>query len=105
MSVTNKKTKIQAEKVKSQYRSEQNNKNGNVVYPNLRSQSHKKFSTTQERALYSQHMIEHQKGGMVKLRAKRSTKSLANPNDDYATNLHSIRSWKDKTNRQNQYYK
>lgn len=105
MSKQTKKPNFKSEKVKSQYRSEAISQYGNVSYPNLRSQSHKKFSTTQESALYSQHMAEHRKDGIVKLRAKRSNKNIANPNDDYATNLYSLRSWKDKTKRKTQYYK
>lgn len=73
------------------------------VYPNVRSGTHKHFSTKQEKSFYFMHLVEC-KGYPVKLRAARG-KALANPWDDYPSFVYDVaKSWKHNSKRRNQYY-
>ena len=73
------------------------------VYPNVRSGTHKNFSTKQEKSFYFMHLVEC-KGYPVKLRAARG-KALANPWDDYPSFVYDVaKSWKHNSKRRNQYY-
>ncbi|MGF1711002.1 hypothetical protein L4C37_10570 [Vibrio kagoshimensis] len=74
------------------------------VYPSVRSETHKHFSTKQEKSYFFHHKIEC-KGYPVKLRAARG-RSLANPWDDYPAYLYGLaKSWKHNSKRSYQYYK
>ena len=74
------------------------------IYPNVRSGTHKHFSTKQEKAYYFLHAIEC-KGYPIKLRAARGN-ALANPWDDYPAHVYDLaKSWKHNSRRRHQYYK
>ncbi len=73
------------------------------IYPNIRSGTHKAFSTKQEKSFYFMHLIEL-KEYHVKLRAARG-RVLADPWDDYPSIVSELsRSWKHNSKRHKQYY-
>ncbi|TCM60671.1 hypothetical protein EC844_13110 [Acinetobacter calcoaceticus] len=75
-----------------------------LIYPNIKSLYHKKFSTQQERGFYFLHVIEY-KGYPLKIRAARG-KGLAQVWDDLPASVYSVaKSWKHNSKRKHQYYK
>ncbi|AYD45704.1 Uncharacterised protein [Yersinia frederiksenii] len=75
-----------------------------VHYPLLRNWLYKRFSTRQEKSHYYLHSIEY-KEYPLKLRAARG-KQLANPWDDYPSDVYHIaRNWKHNSRRRRQYYR
>lgn len=75
-----------------------------VLYPKVRSGSHKHFSTKQEKSYYFLHQVEC-RGYPVKLRAARG-RVLANPWDDYPSLIDdAAKSWKHNSRRRKQYYR
>lgn len=74
-----------------------------LVYPHMRSDPIKKFSTKQEKACYYQHQIEYREYRLLKLRAARG-KALAHVNDDIPTICYDFdKSWKHNSKRKKQY--
>ncbi len=74
------------------------------VYPSVRSGTHKRFSTRQEKSYFFLHEIEC-KGYPIKLRAARG-RALANPWDDYPSYVYDLaKCWKHNSKRRCQYYK
>lgn len=74
------------------------------VYPSVRSGTHKRFSTRQEKSYFFLHEIEC-KGYPIKLRAARG-RALATPWDDYPSYVYDLaKSWKHNSKRRCQYYK
>ncbi|ANQ27026.1 hypothetical protein BA894_11420 [Vibrio natriegens] len=93
-------------KLKQQYRNRIKYQRRYVwdVYPNVRSGTHKHFSTKQEKSYFFLHMIEC-KGYPIKLRAARG-RALANPWDDYSAYVYDVaKCWKHNSKRRHQYYK
>ncbi|CED61479.1 putative uncharacterized protein [Moritella viscosa] len=94
-------------KLKQQYRNFAKHKKIDYVwdvYPNVRSGTHKKFSTKQEKSFYYMHLIECE-GYPIKLRAARG-RVLADPWSDYPSYVYDVaKSWKHNSNRRHQFYK
>ncbi len=74
-------------------------------YPDIRNSWHKHFSTLQEKSLYLIHQAEYQKEYGIKLRGKRSPRSLPDAWDDLPSDVTSNKCWKDRTKRKRQYFK
>lgn len=93
-------------KLKPQYRIQIQYYRGSVarlIYPLVRSGTHKRFSTKQERSCYFLHIIEC-RGYPIKLRVARGT-GLAEPWDDYPSYLDKeAKSWKHNSKRSKQYF-
>ncbi len=78
--------------------------NFRLIYPNVKSSMHKKFSTQQERSFYFLHIIEY-KDYPLKIRVARG-KGLPQPWDDYPAFVYDVaKSWKHNSKRANQYYR
>jgi hypothetical protein len=75
------------------------------VFPDIRSQCHKKISSKQEKSFFIQHENEYKEYGL-KLRRRRSANNLFDSWDDLPSYVYKNRkSWKQSTKRKNQYYK
>ncbi len=75
-----------------------------LVYPHMRNQSHRRFSTKQEKALTLLHLIEYRDSGL-KLRPARG-KALPDSSDDKPNaTYHVAKSWKHHSRRRHQYYR
>lgn len=75
-------------------------------FPNLREGCHKRFSVIQEKSLFLMHELEYAREYNLKLRRRRSSKSLPDPWDDYPSYVWDLqKSWKHSTKRKNQYYR
>lgn len=71
-------------------------------YPNIRSGTHKRFSTKQEKSYYFLHEIEYENISF-RIRAKRGN-ALADPWSDYPSDVYELRkSWKHNSKRRKQY--
>lgn len=72
-------------------------------YTYVHSESHKHFSTKQEKTAYCIHMIEY-KQYKLKIRPSRGS-NIANPWDDYPSYVYKMsKSWKYKSKRKRQYH-
>jgi hypothetical protein len=75
-----------------------------TIYPEVRSHTHKHFSTKQEQSFYVLHLVEYQ-DYPLKLRAARG-RLLPNPWDDYPSYVDRVaKSWKHNSRRTKQYYR
>lgn len=77
----------------------------NEIYPNMRNNSFKNFSTKQESSFFLLHENENKEYN-IKLRRRRSDKNLPNSWDDYPSYTYKLgKSWKHNSKRVKQYYK
>ena len=76
-----------------------------TVYPEIRNNNFRFFSTTQERSFYLMHSIEYKIEYGLKLRQKRSSRNLPDSYDDFHSDVYGAKSWKDRAKRKRQYYR
>ncbi|MGR5366959.1 hypothetical protein [Photobacterium damselae] len=76
------------------------------IYPKMRNQSFRRFSTKQECSAFQMHALEYHREYGHFLRLKRSDNSLPNAYDELpSSNLKLKQCWKNNSKRMNQYYK
>lgn len=76
------------------------------IYPQMRSHTHRHFSTKQEASMYQMHELEYCREYGYFLRAKRSSSNLPNAWDDLPNHNWDLkRCWKHNSKRSKQYYK
>jgi hypothetical protein len=75
------------------------------IYPYIKSGTHKRFSTKQEKSLAKMHKKEYKRDYNLKIRGKRDG-GIPEPWDDYPSYVYDVaKSWKHNSKRKNQYYK
>lgn len=76
------------------------------IYPKMRNQSHRHFSTKQEASTHQMHKLEYCHEYGYFLRAKRSSGNLPSTRDDLPAYSWSLkRCWKSNSKRSKQHYK